>query len=931
MLINATQAEELRVAIVDGQTLYDLDLETPSREQKKSNIYKGRVSRVEPSLEAAFIEYGGDRHGFLPLKEISVQYFSDEGRRAPSRASIRDALREGQEILVQVDKEERGGKGAALTTFISLAGRYLVLMPNSPDAGGVSRRIEGEERQNLKAALDQLKLPDGMGMIIRTAGMGRETEELQWDLDYLLQVWRAVEEAAGARSSPFLVYQESKLIIRALRDYLRNDIGEIIIDSEALFNEARDFVQQVMPHNLRKLKLYQERIPLFSRYQIESQIESAYSREVRLPSGGAIVIDRTEALTSVDINSARSTKGGDIEETAFHTNMEAAEEIARQMRIRDLGGLVVIDFIDMESGKHQREVEDCLRDAVKADRARIQLGRISRFGLMELSRQRLRPSLGESSQIMCPRCSGHGTIRSVESLSLSILRLIEEQAMKDTTGQVVIQAPTQVANYLLNEKRFAIAEIEQRNDVPLLIVANSNLETPHFEIERIRKSDMPEEAPPSYKRATATIVEPDHVPSVQTGTTGEQPAVTRITPAQPAPAKPESAPSAPTVAIQATAEGLGAKLKSWFKNTFAAPPTAQASVSSEEKTDGVRRARAPINQRPKAQIQGARLNSPGARDGERGRSDRGGRGGPGASRDSKRGGRDEKAPRQEPRAKVEAAAQPPARAPREKREDRKAPAPVVAALPVTAPAAALTAVSNGSFNELPLTAQGEASVANDALTTADAAVAVPAVTVDANGDPIQPRAKRRGRRGGRKRRRDRDGRGPGTPGEQAAVAIGDWGDDDEDDGDGDSDDGHDDQDGNKSDAPTAGTSKPAPVRIKETPVIQAEQQAEQLAPSFSEPVVVAQAQASPLPEVSRAAPASPEAVTVETAKPEPVVVEKPVPAAEKPEVAKVVTASVVDTAISAPTEERVRETPQATLKFEPTSGNLTPPPPGGPV
>jgi ribonuclease E len=431
MLINATQREELRVAIVDGQSLYDLDIELPSKEQKKANIYKGRITRVEQSLEACFIDYGADRHGFLPLKEISRDYFLQGADH--NRSGIRDLLKEGQELLVQVEKEERGNKGAALTTFISLAGRYLVLMPNNPRAGGVSRRIEGDDRANLKEVLDQLKLPDEMGLIIRTAGMGRDAEELQWDLDYLLQLWKAISDAASTRAAAFLIYQESKLIIRALRDYLRNDIGEILIDSEELYNDARQFVQQVMPQNLRKLKLYNDTVPLFSRYQIETQIENAFERSVRLPSGGSMVIDQTEALTAIDINSSKATKGADIEETAFNTNCEAAVEVARQLRLRDAGGLIVIDFIDMDSPRHQRDVEEKVKDALRHDRARVQVGRISRFGLLEMSRQRLRPSLGESTQSVCPRCEGHGRIRSVESLSLSVLRLVEEQAMKEST------------------------------------------------------------------------------------------------------------------------------------------------------------------------------------------------------------------------------------------------------------------------------------------------------------------------------------------------------------------------------------------------------------------------------------------------------------------------------------------------------------------
>ncbi len=546
MLINATQAEELRVAIVDGQNLYDIDIEQPAKEQKKSNIYKGRITRLEPSLEAAFVEYGADRHGFLPLKEISRDYF--QAGVDHNKAGLRELLREGQEIVVQVDKEERGNKGAALTTFISLAGRYMVLMPNSPTAGGVSRRIEGEDRAELKRAMDALNIPDDMGVIIRTAGVGRDAEELQWDLDYLLQVWKAVAEAALTKPGPFLIYQESRLIIRALRDYMRPDIGEILVDTPEMYAEARDFVEQVMPHNLRKLKHYTDDTPLFNRFQIESQIENAYEREVRLPSGGALVIDQTEALTAIDVNSARATKGGDIEETAFNTNLEAAEEVARQMRLRDLGGLVVIDFIDMASNKHQREVENRLTHALRQDRARVQVGRISRFGLLELSRQRLRPSLGESSQIVCPRCEGHGRMRSVESLSLSILRLAEEHAMKENTGQVLVQAPTEIANYLLNEKRRALSEIEKRHDAPIVIVADEQLHTPHYEVTRIRENELGEEtSKPSYQRSTPRKL-PTHALTKAHLNIPAAPAVTNVKPAQPAPLReprePSSAPAA---------------------------------------------------------------------------------------------------------------------------------------------------------------------------------------------------------------------------------------------------------------------------------------------------------------------------------------------------------------------------------------------------
>lgn len=586
MLINATQREELRVAIVDGQNLFDLDIETPSHEQKKSNIYKARVTRVEPSLEACFVEYGAERHGFLPLKEISKEYFT--AGLDHHKAGIRELLKEGQELVVQVEKEERGNKGAALTTFISLAGRYLVLMPNNPRAGGVSRRIEGDDRQNLKDTLDDLKMPDEMGVIIRTAGLGRDAEELQWDLDYLIKVWESITEAAKTRKAPFLIYQESKLIIRALRDYLRNDVGEILVDHEELFNDAREFMQQVMPQNLKKLKLYQETVPLFSRFQIETQIENAFERTVRLPSGGAIVIDHTEALTAIDINSAKATKGSDIEETAFNTNIEAAVEISRQLRIRDLGGLVVIDFIDMESTKHQRDVEDKLRDSMKVDRARVQLGRISRFGLLELSRQRLRPSLGEASQSTCPRCEGHGSIRGVESLSLSILRIAEEDAMKENTGQVLIQVPTAVANFLLNEKRHAVAEIEKRQDAIMVIVADEKLQTPHYEIRRIRRSDVALETQPSYERLTVAI--PAALPaSTQPLTESEKPAVTRITPNGPAPVREtteldsELAPMSRPGPARPTQPSLMARFMAWIRQLGAAttPTTGAANTPSQ--------------------------------------------------------------------------------------------------------------------------------------------------------------------------------------------------------------------------------------------------------------------------------------------------------------------------------------------------------------
>ena len=493
MLINATQAEELRVALVDGQKLYDFDIEVPSKEQKKSNIYKGIITRVEPSLEAVFVNYGAEKHGFLPFKEISPAYRQNQDESEGRRLGIKDLIKEGQEIVVQIEKEERGNKGAALTTYISLAGTYLVLMPNNPKAGGISRRIEGETRNELREVMASLEIPDNMGLIVRTAGCGKNAEELQWDLNYLMQLWEAIERTSKEQSAPFLVFQESNVIIRALRDHLRGDIDEILIDHEDSFALVQKFMKQVMPHFLSKAKLYRDVVPLFNRYQIESQIEIAYNREVSLPSGGSIVIDHTEALTSIDINSARATKGSDIEETALNTNLEAADEIARQLRLRDLGGLFVIDFIDMMSNKNQRTVENHLRDALKIDRARIQTSRISRFGLLEMSRQRMRPSLGDSTQLPCPRCKGQGTIRNVESVALSVLRIIEEEAMKKGTEKVIAHLPIECATFLLNEKRTAIETIETRLKVGIVILPSKHLETPAYDIERIKEKDAGEE------------------------------------------------------------------------------------------------------------------------------------------------------------------------------------------------------------------------------------------------------------------------------------------------------------------------------------------------------------------------------------------------------------------------------------------------------
>jgi ribonuclease E len=540
MLINATQQEELRVALVDGQRLYDLDIEHSGREQKKASIFKGKITRVEPSLEAAFVEYGADRHGFLPLKEISREYFSEGALQRGRRPNIRDAVSEGQEVIVQIEKEERGNKGAALTTFISLAGSYLVLMPNNPKAGGISRRIEGDERNELKDILANLEVPKGMGIIVRTAGVGRRQEDLEWDLATLTNFWQRIKETADQIKAPVLLHQEGDVLTRSVRDYLRPDIGEILIDHEIAFEKVRKHVELYRPDFVNKVKLAQDTIPLFNRFQIEAQIESAFQREVRLPSGGSIVIDPTEALISIDINSARSTKGGDIEETAFNTNKEAAVEVARQLRLRDLGGLIVIDFIDMNSSRHQREVENIIKDALQRDRARVQIGRISRFGLLEMSRQRLKPSLGESSQIVCPRCGGTGNIRGIESLALSILRLIEEEAQKETTSQIQANVPVEVGTFLLNEKRKIIARIEKRLDARVYIVPNTDLETPHYEVVRLKEDDAEDVV--SYNMKTSPEKPNLNVDQTIQTVKREEPAVQPLVQAQPAKAAPKSKP-----------------------------------------------------------------------------------------------------------------------------------------------------------------------------------------------------------------------------------------------------------------------------------------------------------------------------------------------------------------------------------------------------
>jgi ribonuclease E len=584
MLINATQQEELRVALVDGQKLYDLSIELPSREQKKGNVYKARVTRVEQSLEAAFVEYGAQRQGFLPIKEVAREYYRFQP--APgARFNIRDVLQEGQEILVQVEKEERGNKGAALTTYISLAGRFLVLMPNNPRAGGVSRRIEGEERDVTKDSLDQLHVPDGMGTIVRTAGVGRSPEELQWDLDNLRANWDAIVTAAGERPAPFLVYQESDAVTRSLRDYLSDDIGEVLIDEPGAHQRAIEYVQRFQSGDgAKQIKLYTDDVPLFTRFQIESQIESAYSHSVTLPSGGGIVIDYTEALVSIDINSARATRGSDIEATAYNTNLEAADEIARQLRLRDLGGLIVIDFIDMESKKNQQGVEDRLRDAVRSDRARIQLGRISRFGLMEMSRQRLRPSLGESTHMACPRCSGMGSIRSVESMALAVLRLIGEEVRKDRTTRVVAQLPVDVSTFLINEKREWLHRLESAREIDIVLVPDPNMQTPNYSIRRVRDDEMalPENAKTSYQLAGTGTAELDFQTQADKRPAAAPAAVQPIAPSAPAPT-----PAAPPAAAEPSGPGFWAWLLGLFRgDTRKEPVAAPAPARREERPAG---------------------------------------------------------------------------------------------------------------------------------------------------------------------------------------------------------------------------------------------------------------------------------------------------------------------------------------------------------
>ncbi|HWU98601.1 MAG TPA: Rne/Rng family ribonuclease [Oxalicibacterium sp.] len=754
MLFNATQQEELRVAIVDGQKLIDIDIETSGREQRKSNIYKGVITRIEPSLEACFVSYGEDRHGFLPFKEVARTYFK-EGVDVRS-ASIKDALREGQEIMVQVEKEERGNKGAALTSFVSLAGRYLVLMPNNPRGGGVSRRVEGEDRQELRETMDKLDLPQGMSVIARTAGIGRNVDELQWDLNYLMQLWRAIEGAGKSAPGAFLIYQESSLVIRAIRDYFQPDIGEILIDTDDIYEQAQQFMSHVMPDMVHRVKRYRDDVPLFSRFQIEHQIETAYSRTVPLPSGGAIVIDHTEALVSVDVNSARATRGSDIETTAFHTNCEAAEEVARQLRLRDLGGLIVIDFIDMENSKNQREVETRLKDALHFDRARVQMGKISRFGLMELSRQRLRPSLSDGSHVTCPRCNGTGHIRDTESSALQVLRIIQEEAMKENSASIQVQAPVDVTAFLLNEKRGEILKIETRHRVSIVLIPNKHLETPHYKLERIKHDDPRlEETQASYAMVEQADTDISYGKRQKEEIKPRQEAMVKgITPDQPAPTferKDVAAPAKTVAPVEA--KGFFQKLFALFTGA-PAQPAAPAKPAVEDKNPRNRGER-------------------GERGNAGGRNQRNRRGRNGRDRNEER---DETAkPAQAPAVEAPAARAP--RPPREAREPREPREPREG--------------QEGRRERTPrppredrkeATAGTEQPVLQNVAPARTAPQAAEAASTDSpildvNGNPLETVAgddqpRRRRRRGGRNRnRRDRDNTETGTENENDENSV----------------------------------------------------------------------------------------------------------------------------------------------------------------
>ena len=807
MLFNATQQEELRVAIVDGQKLIDIDIETTGREQRKSNIYKGVITRIEPSLEACFVSYGEERHGFLPFKEVARTYFK-EGIDVRA-ASIKDALREGQEIMVQVEKEERGNKGAALTSFVSLAGRYLVLMPNNPRGGGVSRRVEGEDRQELRETMDKLDLPTGMSVIARTAGIGRNVDELQWDLNYLMQLWRAIEGAGSSASGAFLIYQESSLVIRAIRDYFQPDIGEILIDTDDIYEQAQQFMSHVMPDMVHRVKRYRDDVPLFSRFQIEHQIETAYSRTVPLPSGGAIVIDHTEALVSVDVNSARATRGSDIETTAFNTNCEAAEEVARQLRLRDLGGLIVIDFIDMENAKNQREVETRLKDALHYDRARVQMGKISRFGLMELSRQRLRPSLSEGSHVTCPRCNGTGHIRDTESSALQVLRIIQEEAMKENSAAIHIQAPVDVAAFLLNEKRGEILKIETRHRVGIIMIPNKHLETPHYKLERIKHDDARlEDVQVSYMMAEEAETDISYSKRQKEEAKPRQEAMVKgITPDQPAPIvdrTPVPAPVAPTPGIAPVRaveeEGFFAKFMNFLsgKKPVAAVAVAPASVAAtvDKPATGRERSGSAGSSSGDRNSRGPRGRARGGRGG-RDREERDGTAAPASvaanAREDGNNGRsagvsaeapvarqprppreprEAKEPREprEPREVRDPAEPRRERTPRPPREDRKPGEPKTEAeMPVTDVPAVISGVHAGDTALQLLKAEGNGAVVLPDDATASGAEGVEGVEGDAAQTEEQTR--RRRRRGGRNRnRRDRE---PGEGVEAGSESDGD--------------------------------------------------------------------------------------------------------------------------------------------------------------
>ena len=716
MLFNATQAEELRVAIVEGQKLIDLDIESAAKEQRKSNIYKGVITRIEPSLEAVFVNYGAERHGFLPFKEIAREYYAPNGE--GSRAKMQETLKEGQELIVQVDKDERGNKGAALTTYVSLAGRYLVLMPNNPRGGGVSRRVEGDDRSELRDAMAQLTVPEGMSLIARTAAIGRTAEELQWDLNYLMQLWTAIDSVAKDNTAPLLIFQEGSLVIRAIRDYFQPDIGEILIDTDDIFEQAQAFMSQVMPHNVNRVKRYRDDVPLFSRFQIEHQIESAYARQVNLPSGGAIVIDHTEALVSVDVNSGRATKGSDIEETAFKTNQEAADEIARQLRLRDLGGLIVIDFIDMESSRNQREVENRLRDALHHDRARVQTSKISRFGLLELSRQRLRPALAETSYIPCPRCTGTGHIRSTESAALHILRILEEESMKENTAAVHAQVPVDVATFLLNEKRADIQAIELRHKITILLLPNKHLETPAHQIQRLRHDELNQDdhREPSYKMVDQPLIEAPTFSVEQKNQNRQAAAIRNIAPAQPAPVSIESTPAPQPAAEEKS--GFISKLFSWLSGDAKKKPPVETA-------------------RPRATREGARGN--GRRNGQgQGQGD-----GEGRQSRSQRGEgrqRNQRGEGQEGRQ-------------RSQRQERAANANADTIQEENTGNGGNNRRRGGRGRNNPQQTAAEASTEN--LNTVGIETGAPAVESQSEGSSDQSNSRRRGRRGGRRERGER--------------------------------------------------------------------------------------------------------------------------------------------------------------------------------